>query len=102
MKFKNGAKRSQKCLAYHTIPPGLIRAAAERATIGLKYGELNYMKGGEDFFNEAKNHLMEHWLCYLENNLKDEKKITDHLKAVIWNAGYLLWYEENKRKNPHI
>jgi hypothetical protein len=101
--FDNGAKRSSTKLAFHTIPPGAIRALAERATLGLKYGEFNYMKGGEDFFKQAKNHLYTHWTNYMDGILDDEKELTDHLKAIMWNAAYLLWYEEEqKKKTPSI
>ena len=92
--FENNAKRSEKRLRFDLIPIEALEAYAERATIGAeKYGDFNWQKGGPSFFQDAKNHLYYHLLCYLNGRLDDEKAITDHLKAVIWNAGSLLWWE---------
>ena len=94
--YENGSQRSEKRLRYDLIPFYAMRGYAERATMGTKYGDNNYRKGGDEFFKDAKNHLIHHMWCYLEGRLEDEQTPLDHLKAVLWNAGSLVWYEETK------
>ncbi|MDE2233421.1 MAG: hypothetical protein KGJ90_04920 [Patescibacteria group bacterium] len=92
--FENGSQRSERRPLYTLIPLVAIKAIAERFAIGAaKYGKDNWKKGGPDFYEQTKNHLIHHFWCYLENRLEDEASPIDHLKAVAWNAAALLWWE---------
>jgi hypothetical protein len=100
---ENGAKRGEQRLRYDLIPFEALEAYAKRATIGAeKYGDFNWQKGGQDFFTDAIGHLIHHLFCWKDGILDDEKEIDDHLGAVIWNAGSLLWARKrNKLKLPY-
>lgn len=95
--FEGNSKRSEKRLRYDLIPREVIDALADRFTIGAeKFGDDNWKSGGYKFFTETKNHLQHHYLAYLAGDKEDEATYVDHLKAVLWNAGALLWWENHK------
>jgi hypothetical protein len=95
--YEGGAQRSNRKLRYDLIPREIIDAIAERFTIGAaKYGDTNWLKGGNDFFQDARNHLTSHWLAFQNGDLEDEKEVLDHLKAVLWNARIILYHELHK------
>lgn len=95
--FEGNSKRSEKRLRYDLIPREIIDGLAERFSIGSeKYGDNNWMSGGPLFIRETKNHLQHHYLAYLAGDKEDEKSHIEHLKAVLWNAGALLWFEQHE------
>lgn len=98
--FENGAIRKEKRLRYDLIPREILDGIAERFTIGAdKYGANQWKLGGEKFFTDAKNHAQHHFLCYLNGELEDEKELTDHLKAALWNLGVVLWWEHGDKSS---
>lgn len=91
--FENDAKRSEKRLLFSLIPFVVLKAIAERFTLGAeKFGRDNWKRGGPEFFAQTREHLIHHLWSYLEGDESEEPAV-DHLKAVIWNAGALLWWE---------
>lgn len=72
-------------------PTGLRRIAA-RYGIGMKYGEFNWCKAGNDpeFQRKRLNHVLAHLNLYLaEGNVNN-----DHLAAAAWGCIALMHYEE--------
>jgi hypothetical protein len=52
------------------------------------HGDNNYQKGGDDFWTDRRNHLVEHLFKYIEGDKSD-----DHLGAILCNAAMLAWKE---------
>lgn len=91
--FENDAKRSELRPLYSLIPFVVLKAIADRFTLGAeKYGKDNWKKGGPEFFSQTKEHLIHHLWAYIEHDESEESSL-DNLKAVIWNASALIWWE---------
>jgi hypothetical protein len=90
--FQSGAKRSKTNGRPDLIPKAVIEAMARRLELGLKYGENNWRKGGEDFRKATIGHILLHIMDYIEHGNRDDAN-TD---AIACNAAFLCHYEEQE------
>lgn len=93
--FENGATRSETGLRYDLVPAVYSERGARRWGLGaVKHGENNWKGGGVSFIVACVNHLEAHLVKFKsQGNATD-----DNLGAILWNAGALAWFEENKPK----
>lgn len=84
-----GATRSHVAPRYDLLPKAAIDRLVKRLTLGAEiHGANNWRKGGPEFQDQCKRHLVEHLLNYLEGDKSD-----DHLSAVLCNAAFLAHFE---------
>jgi hypothetical protein len=92
-RFETGASSSELKPRYDLIPLEALESVATRFALGATvHGDHNYQKGGDDFWQDRKNHLVEHLFKYIHGDTSD-----DHLGAVLCNAAMLAWKESNDR-----
>lgn len=87
--FKSGAKRGKLKPPYNLISLELLKRTATVWGLGrAKYGKGNWQKGGEDFANDAPNHILEHLYLYLEGDTSE-----DHLAHIVCNVQMLMHFK---------
>lgn len=88
--YEGGATRSALQERYDLIPSAAMRAMARRLALGAeRHGERNWEKGGSDFVQATKNHLIKHLFLFLEGDTSDA-----HLDAIICNAAFLCHFKD--------
>lgn len=88
-----GAKRDEYRLRYDLIPKFFIDELASIFEEGLRYGQDNWKKGGEEFVADLINHVEDHYLRYNDGD-RSEK----HLAKVAWNALARAWYDAQEKE----
>lgn len=88
-----GAKRDEYRLRYDLIPKFFIDELASIFEEGLRYGQDNWKKGGEEFVADLINHVEDHYLRYTDGD-RSEK----HLAKVAWNALARAWYDAQEKE----
>jgi hypothetical protein len=87
--FENGSTRSKLDLRFDLIPKSAVEALARRLTLGAElHGENNWRKGGPAFYQNTKNHLMDHVMNFLETGNQED------LDAIFANAAFLTEYKK--------
>jgi len=92
--FTTGAVRdaAEDKPRFGLIPVEVLKRYAMRYTDGAKkYGEWNWQKGIP--LLRVYESLLRHVFAWREGD-----KSEDHLAAVLWNAGAIMWYEEQIKK----
>lgn len=92
--FTSGAKSSEEKPRYDLIPACALRRYAERCALGAKlHGDNNWKRGKDDpqYITDRLNHTIEHLMKYASGDRSE-----DHLAAVLWGAGALAWFEEQR------
>lgn len=93
--FSSGARSSEAKPRYDLIPACALRRYAERCGLGAQlHGDDNWKRGAGDleYERDRLNHTIEHLLKYASGDRSE-----DHLGAVLWGAGALCWFEEQRR-----
>jgi hypothetical protein len=106
--FSSGAKRSEKMPRFDLVPARPHRRLALRYTLGVKYGEWNWVEGIRDraFIVDMLNHMQHHLNLAKERISKGDMTIDDDdLAAVAWGAFGVMeaqevWAED--RRNDDI
>ena len=93
-KFENGASRSHHAPHYELLPKAAIDRLTARLELGAEiHGGNNWRNGGPNFVQQTKRHLVEHILCYINNDTSD-----DHLGAILCNAAFLAHFEAAEKR----
>jgi hypothetical protein len=105
--FDCGAKRSSRKPRYDLLVPGFLRAMAQAMTEGVRYGEMNWLRGDREFAIETFNHLEEHLNKFIEGDTREDSRAI-HLAKVAVNAMFVWhfyirhpeWFEDHTAMLP--
>lgn len=92
--YDGGAKRSKKLPRYELIDPTFLHEVAEVMAEGaVKYGELNWQKGGQDFVQDIPRHMLLHVFGIMSGDTSE-----NHLANLICNG---MMMAKLRKKYPY-
>ena|SRR6218665_2272260 len=97
MGTEKGVKLDDDKLRLDLVPPSLIIGVGEVLTFGAK----KYTPNGWQHVPDAKQRyeaaLMRHLMSYKAGEELDFESGLSHLKHLLTNAAFLLWFEEKEK-----